>query len=194
MGRAWSCTGWDEGLEGGWWLDGWRWNVSKNQKKEKEKEIVEFSTMLQSDYSEKERSFPPSYPSPFFFLPQQTKKHLSTYIRKKKRTHRIQTPPRQNPLRRSSNTTPIPLQIPHDIPPTDLREHGSDLFDMGGIDDGAGVRPGRRGVGGGGGRGRGGFGEEEVADCDGCEGGEEEEGGDGEGLLLIGHCGATKEK
>ena len=92
-------------------------------------------------------------------------------------THRIKTPSRQYPLRRSIHAPPVSLQIPHDFPPAYLREHCSYLFDVGWV-DGSAVRSWGRG---------GGFCEEEVADCDGGEGGEEEEGGNGEGLLLFWH-------
>ena len=98
-------------------------------------------------------------------------------------THRIKTSSRQYSLRRSIHAPSVPLQIPHNFPPAYLREHCSYLFDIGGV-DGSTVRSRRGG---------GGFCEEEVADCDGGEGGEEDEGGNGEGLLLVWHLVGQRE-
>lgn len=96
-----------------------------------------------------------------------------------KKPHRIKRPPRQYPLRRGIHAAPVPLQVPHDLPPPHLREHARDLLDVGRVGGsrvvGVVIRP-RRGRG---------LGEEEVADCEGGEGGEEEEGRDGERLLLL---------
>ena len=130
-------------------LKGWRWL---------EKSTVELA-----------RATPSPWKSP----------SLACYVKQSSAasTHRIKTSSRQYSLRRSIHAPSIPLQIPHDFPPTYLREHCSYLFDIGGI-DGSAVRSwggGRR------------LCEEEVADCDGGEGGEKEEGGNGEGLLLIWH-------
>lgn len=73
----------------------------------------------------------------------------------KKKTHHLQPPAAQDSLRRRRNTPAIALQIPHDFPAPDLREHGADLLDVGGIGAAAvGRRRARRG----GGR------EEEIAD------------------------------
>lgn len=101
-------------------------------------------------------------------------------LSQKANTHRIKTPRRQYPLRRSIHAAPVPLQVPHDFPPPDLREHARNLLHVR-CSRGIMIRPRRRRR-----RRRGRrCGEEEVADCEGGEGGEEEEGGDGEGLLLL---------
>lgn len=72
------------------------------------------------------------------------------------KTHHLQSSAPQNPFRRRRNTTAIPLEIPHYLPPPHLRKHGADLLDMCGI----GAPPvGGWARGGGGGRG-----EEEISD------------------------------
>jgi hypothetical protein len=45
-------------------------------------------------------------------------------------TYRFQSPASQDPLRRRRNTTPIALQIPHNITSTQLWEHLGDLFNL----------------------------------------------------------------
>lgn len=49
-------------------------------------------------------------------------------------TYIIQPPSRQNSLCRSGHTTPIPLQIPHDLPPTQLGKHLCNLLNVRRID------------------------------------------------------------
>lgn len=105
----------------------------------------------------------------------------TTTLHNHHQTYSIQPASPQYPLRGPRHTAPGPLQVPHDVPPRDLREHVGDLFHVGGIC----LAPcGGGGIGGGGG---GGGREEEVFHCEGAEGAEEEEGGDGDGLVGIGH-------
>lgn len=96
------------------------------------------------------------------------------------KTYSIQRPPSQYSFRSSRHTAASPLQVPHDVTPRDLREHVGDLLHVGGVC----LAPCGSGVGGGVG---GGGGEEEVFHSEGAKGGEEEEGGDGDGLVGIGH-------
>jgi hypothetical protein len=49
-------------------------------------------------------------------------------------THSIQSPSTQRPLRRRRRVPAIPLQIPCDVAPTQLREHLRDLVDLRGVE------------------------------------------------------------
>lgn len=45
-------------------------------------------------------------------------------------TYHLQAPPAEDPLRGRDHVAPVPLQVPHDVPPRDLREHLLDAFDI----------------------------------------------------------------
>lgn len=49
-------------------------------------------------------------------------------------TYRIQSPASQDSLRCRLHTPSIPLHIPHNIPPTQLRKHLRNLLDVRGVD------------------------------------------------------------
>lgn len=51
------------------------------------------------------------------------------------RTHHLQTPPRQYPLSRRRDTASIPLEVPHDVAPVQLRKHLCYLLHLRRVDD-----------------------------------------------------------
>lgn len=63
-----------------------------------------------------------------------TPKTINNTPMRARRTYHFQPPPTQDPLRSRRNTPPIALQIPHDIPSIQLREHLRYLLDLCWID------------------------------------------------------------